>query len=181
MITCPSHGSPQWAWAHTTDPDQPTQTEFAWMVPASPLWCSRLQSYFAWKEQLLDQPQVSLGVSICVKMYLCLNCLITSLGLQVRVPPLVERQHDRFSEGLVRVRIPGHSPSLQVCAFVCVCLCLTFICYDWPIGIASWMTLVNLMLMRVQSRKPCFTEVNGLSPNLTWSPGGIDTGEYSFE
>lgn len=41
VITCPSHGSPQWAWAHTTDPDQPTQTEFAWMVPASPLWCSR--------------------------------------------------------------------------------------------------------------------------------------------
>lgn len=41
VTTCPSHCSPQWAWALTTDPDQPTQTEFAWMVPASPSWCSR--------------------------------------------------------------------------------------------------------------------------------------------
>lgn len=90
-----------------------------------------------WKEQLLDHCK-SFGVSIRVKMYLCLNCLITSLGLQVRVPPwdnMIGSQRVWLES-----RIPGHSPSLQVCAFVCVCLCLTFICYDQPIGIASWMT-----------------------------------------
>ena len=65
---------------------------------------------------------------------------------------------------------------------------LSVFAYVWllfvMIGIASWMTLAkllaNLILMRV-----CWVETLlhgrvGLSPNLTRSPRGIDTGEYSF-